>query len=121
MNHSPAHWAQINPEAVCAGSSAQVRNVLTMALQDIAEMGRALEYVLDHIADKERGPRDIYPAFGLDAGRAIEMMRAALAVDPACMAGVASNKPCLTDGTSWRCTICGFVVDTRYAAKRPAR
>jgi hypothetical protein len=43
------------------------------------ELYEALEFVFEHIADKERGPRDLYPAFGLDARRAIEMTRAALA------------------------------------------
>jgi hypothetical protein len=43
------------------------------------ELVTALEYVFDHIADKNRGPRDLYPAFGLDAGRALEMVRAAIA------------------------------------------
>lgn len=39
----------------------------------------ALLYVFDHIADKERTLRDLYPAFGLNAGRALEMCREALA------------------------------------------
>src|SRR5687768_8810194 len=43
------------------------------------ELYEALEFIFDHIADKERGPRDLYPAFGLDASRALEMARAALA------------------------------------------
>lgn len=43
------------------------------------ELVAAVEYVLDHIADPNRGPRDLYPAFGLDSRRAIEMCRAVLA------------------------------------------
>jgi hypothetical protein len=43
------------------------------------ELYAALKFVFEHIADKERGPRDLYPAFGLDAQRVIEMARAALA------------------------------------------
>lgn len=30
-----------------------------------------------------------------------------------CLAGLASNKVCWTDVTLKRCTICGFVVDSR--------
>jgi hypothetical protein len=41
-------------------------------------MREALTFVLDHIGDKERGPRDLYPAFGLDAQRTLDMVRAAL-------------------------------------------
>lgn len=43
------------------------------------EMYEALKYVFDHIADKERRPRDLYPAFGLNSSRAVEMVRAAIA------------------------------------------
>jgi hypothetical protein len=43
------------------------------------ELYDALLYVFEHIADKERGPLDLYPAFGLDASRALEMCRGALA------------------------------------------
>ena len=37
-----------------------------------------------------------------------------------CLAGLASNKACRPDDTLKRCTICGFVVDTQYAAEKPA-
>jgi hypothetical protein len=43
------------------------------------ELYEAVEFVLDHIADKDRRPRDLYPAFGLDARRAIDLCFAALA------------------------------------------
>lgn len=39
----------------------------------------AVQFVLDHIADPERTPRDLYSAFGLDSSRAITMCRAAIA------------------------------------------
>lgn len=42
------------------------------------ELYEALEFIFSHIADKERGLRDLYPAFGLDGRRAIEMAAAAL-------------------------------------------
>lgn len=42
------------------------------------EMHAALTFIFERIADKERQPRDLYPAFGLDARRAIEMAQAAL-------------------------------------------
>jgi hypothetical protein len=35
MNKDPESWARVSVDAVCAGSSAQVRNVLAMALDDI--------------------------------------------------------------------------------------
>ncbi len=40
----------------------------------------ALQFVHDRIADPERKPRDLYPAFGLDASTALEMVRAALSL-----------------------------------------
>lgn len=43
------------------------------------ELYAALQFIFEHITDKERRPIDLYPAFGLDARRAIEMARAALA------------------------------------------
>lgn len=43
------------------------------------DMLAALKFIFEHIADKERGPRDLYPAFGLNSSRAIEMARAAIA------------------------------------------
>ena len=42
------------------------------------------------------------------------------AQDPACMRAVASNEPCETNDSNYkRCTICGFVVDTSFAAEKP--
>lgn len=38
-----------------------------------------------------------------------------------CLAGLAANKACRPDDTLKRCTICGFVVDTKYAAEAPAK
>lgn len=38
-----------------------------------------------------------------------------------CLAGLASNTACRPDDTLKRCTICGFVVDTQYAAEQPAK
>lgn len=43
------------------------------------DMYAALDFIFEHIADKERHPRDLYPAFGLDARRVLEMAQAALA------------------------------------------
>ena len=37
-----------------------------------------------------------------------------------CLAGLATNKACRPDDMLKRCTICGFVVDTQYAAEKPA-
>jgi len=36
-----------------------------------------------------------------------------------CLAGLAANKACRPDDTLKRCTICGFIVDTQYAAEKP--
>lgn len=43
------------------------------------ELYEALKFIFEHIADKERGPRDLYPAFGLNSRCAIDMAAAALA------------------------------------------
>lgn len=36
-----------------------------------------------------------------------------------CLAGIAANKACRPDDTLKRCTICGFVVDAKYAVEKP--
>lgn len=43
------------------------------------ELLEALIYVRDHICDPERGLREIYPAFGLDAGNAVRLVKSAIA------------------------------------------
>lgn len=35
--------------------------------QPVAKLYAALQFIFEYIADKERGPKDLYPAFGLDA------------------------------------------------------
>ena len=42
------------------------------------ELYEACKYIEDHIGDPERTIRDLYPAFGLDSSRALEMVRNAL-------------------------------------------
>jgi len=37
-NKDPESWAKVNPDSVVSGSLIQARNVLEMALQDIARM-----------------------------------------------------------------------------------
>lgn len=72
-----ANW--VVPPLVCVtyrGDGQDANAHLIAAAPDLFE---ALEFIFEHIADKERGPRDLYPAFGLDASRAIEGARAALA------------------------------------------
>lgn len=49
---------------------------LIAAAPDLLE---ALIYVRDHICDPERGLREIYPAFGLDAGNAVRLVKSAIA------------------------------------------
>jgi len=43
VNSTPEQWAKVSANAVVGGSSAQARNVLEMALQDIARMGEEIE------------------------------------------------------------------------------
>ena len=38
----------------------------------------ALQFVFEHIGDPQRQYRDLYPAFGLDSGKALEIVRAAI-------------------------------------------
>lgn len=40
-------------------------------------------------------------------------------VGPTCLSAMASNEPCKPDDTLKRCTICGFVVDTKFEAEKP--
>ena len=36
-----------------------------------------------------------------------------------CLSAIATNEPCQPDDTLKRCTICGFIVDTKFAAEKP--
>jgi hypothetical protein len=47
MHRTPAQWSQLQPSAVMAGSEAQRLNVLTMARDDLASLGRTLEAILE--------------------------------------------------------------------------
>lgn len=38
LTHTPEQWSHVSPDAVAAGSTAQCRNVLAMALADIAAL-----------------------------------------------------------------------------------
>lgn len=49
-NRTPEEWSKVDPSAVVGGSPAQARNVLEMALQDIARM--AIE--IKRLKNKER-------------------------------------------------------------------
>lgn len=51
-NRTPEEWAKVNPDAVVAGSTAQARNVLEMALHDIGTLSRTLR---DAAAIRARG------------------------------------------------------------------
>lgn len=42
------------------------------------ELYEALLFIFEHISDENRSPRDLYPAFGLNSRRAIEMAQHAL-------------------------------------------
>lgn len=69
------NWLVIEPAAVAVLTKPQLGRLL----DDRKQLIEALQYIFEHITDKHRGPRDLYPAFGLDARRAIEMASAALA------------------------------------------
>lgn len=43
LNKAPEDWAKVKVDAVLAGSEAQVRNVLEMALQDIQRLAQECE------------------------------------------------------------------------------
>lgn len=43
LNKDPKSWAHVHPEIVLNGSHAQARNVLTMALADIARLAAEVE------------------------------------------------------------------------------
>jgi phenylalanyl-tRNA synthetase beta subunit len=53
MNRTPDQWGLVNPDAVVAGSTAQARNVLEMALQEIAEL---TELVVQYRDDLKHPP-----------------------------------------------------------------
>jgi hypothetical protein len=48
MNRTPEEWAKVSPDAVASGSWAQSRNVLQMALQDIARMATEIKRLQAH-------------------------------------------------------------------------
>lgn len=47
MHRTWEQWKLVKPSAVVDGSNAQAANVLAMALDDIAELGRALTAIKD--------------------------------------------------------------------------
>lgn len=62
----------------CRAMEARSGCLCAEAADTIEQMLAALKFVHEHITDKERGPRDLYPAFGLNSSRAIEMVSAAI-------------------------------------------
>jgi len=47
MHRRPDQWADLNPQAVLAGSEAQRLNVMSMMQRDLVEMGRVLEAIIE--------------------------------------------------------------------------
>lgn len=47
MHRTPEEWGKTIPSAVLAGSPAQSLNVLSMAIDDIAELGRMLKSIME--------------------------------------------------------------------------
>lgn len=60
----------------CPEGESVANALLISAAPDLLE---ALKFVQEHIADPERKLRDLYPAFGLNASRALDMVAAAIA------------------------------------------
>ena len=51
---------------------------------------------------------------------AADMLEGGAAAGAACLSGIATGDPCKADEANLkRCSICGFVVDTRYEAEKP--
>lgn len=57
--------------------------------------------------------------YGMGRAALRDVALAEKAAPTACLSGIASNEPCRPDDTLKRCTICGFIVDTKYAAEPP--
>jgi len=47
MHRKPTEWDKVVPASVLAGSDAQALNVLSMAVDDIAELGRTLRTIME--------------------------------------------------------------------------
>jgi|APGre2960657404_1045060.scaffolds.fasta_scaffold86494_4 hypothetical protein len=47
MHRKPEDWDKTVPAAVLAGSSAQALNVMSMAVDDLAELGRTLRTIME--------------------------------------------------------------------------
>lgn len=77
MNPGVTGWGMIGyptvtPEQRAAMSRAE-------RIRDAApELLEACKFILSHINDPERKPRDLYPAFGLNASRAKEILADAI-------------------------------------------
>lgn len=53
LNKDPKDWAKVSVDAVLAGSQAQVRNVLQMALQDIQRLAQEREVLTTAYVDAQ--------------------------------------------------------------------
>ncbi len=53
MHRTIAAWKKVSPAAVVNGSKAQSANVLGMAIDDLREMGAALEAIMDAAENRD--------------------------------------------------------------------
>lgn len=53
MHRTIAAWKQVSPSAVADGSKAQIANVIAMAIDDLKEMGAALEAIMSAAAQRD--------------------------------------------------------------------
>lgn len=66
LNKDPESWARVSPEAVAAASTANIQNVVRMAIQDIQRMSaeiqrlRAFIWTLDGKTIAIRGEGDTF-------------------------------------------------------------
>ena len=57
---------------------------------------------------------------GKNLTAAADMLEGGAEAGTACLSGMATGEPCKVDAANLRrCTICGFVIDTKYEAEKP--
>lgn len=86
-----------------------------LALADAARLVLSAQAEDDEISAAYEG---FYSKGPEDMGLALIAAKLHREGSPACLSGLASNEPCKPEADNLkRCTICGFVVDTKYAAE----
>lgn len=62
LNKDPESWAAVSPDDVLAGSVTQARNVIIMALQDIARLANEVERLRAERDEARRREREWHDA-----------------------------------------------------------